>query len=115
MDVNVTITNVPWVNWPAPETNMIELTIEELVVGELSITNFLTDSWTADAFVAEMRRAGQLTNVVTLMMGGIICEVRGHKWEGGCGMIGCLAIHSGPMRHCVICGKVEAQELGPWQ
>lgn len=47
---------------------------------------------------------------------GTFCSVRGHTWESGCGMIGCLVIHGDePMRHCRLCKKTETRELGPWK
>jgi len=47
---------------------------------------------------------------------GVVCSVRGHQWESGCGFIGCLVMHGdAPMRHCVICNKTERRELGPWK
>lgn len=56
------------------------------------------------------------TNLIAaLVASGTFCQVRGHAWEGGCGVAGCLVVHNGPMRHCPICGKVETQQIGPWK
>ncbi len=51
-----------------------------------------------------------------LVSNGEVCRVIGHKWESVCSVgPGCLVIHTGPIRHCVICGKEERQSLGPWE
>ena len=58
----------------------------------------------------------EITNAVKdLIASGDVCAVIGHKWQSGCGMAGCLVLHSGNMRHCLICGKVETQEIGDWK
>jgi len=53
--------------------------------------------------------------VVALVASRLLCDLRGHAWEVGCGVSGCLVIHYEPMRHCIICGKVESQQIGPWR
>jgi hypothetical protein len=50
-----------------------------------------------------------------LAKNGSVCRVIGHRWEDGCGVPGCAVFHANPMRHCVICGKTETQEVGPWK
>ena len=50
-----------------------------------------------------------------LVNNGSVCRVIGHRWEMGCGVIGCLVYHPNPIRHCVICGKTETQEIVPWK
>lgn len=44
-----------------------------------------------------------------------LCELRGHTWQSGCGMMGCAVIHGGPVRHCTVCGKTETQTVGEWK
>lgn len=44
-----------------------------------------------------------------------LCSLRGHRWKPGCAMEGCLVMHSGPIRHCVVCEKTETQEVGEWK
>jgi len=51
-----------------------------------------------------------------LVKKGEVCRVIGHKWQSGCSVgPGCCVIHNAPMRHCVVCGKEETQQVGPWQ
>ena len=51
-----------------------------------------------------------------LVKSGEVCRVIGHRWEPGCSVgPGCTVLHTNPMRHCVICGKEQYQEVGPWQ
>lgn len=70
----------------------------------------------AKSHIKSMRDDGSITNVVnTLITDGTVCQVRGHKWEFGCGMVGCLVNHGGPMRHCSVCGTTQTQEIGPWR
>ena len=70
----------------------------------------------AKAHVKAMRDDGSITNVVNLIVSdGTFCQVRGHKWEFGCGVNGCLVNHYAPMRHCAVCGSTQTQKVGPWQ
>lgn len=73
---------------------------------------------TAKAHIKAMHDDGSITNVVnTLIADGTVCQVRGHQWEFGCGMVGCLVNHSGPMRHCSFCSTTQPMEVEPsnWQ
>lgn len=66
--------------------------------------------------IEAMQEDGSLSAVIdTLVCRGLICSARGHIWAGGCGKPGCLVFHPNPMRHCLLCGKVEMRSLGPWQ
>lgn len=66
--------------------------------------------------IEAMQEDGSLSAVIdTLVCRGLICSVRGHIWEEGCGKPGCLVFHPNPTRHCLLCGKVETRSLGPWQ
>lgn len=59
---------------------------------------------------------GLMTNAANrLIKEGHICASLGHKWEPGCGMVGCLVMHQNSQRHCSVCGKVESQEVRPWR
>ena len=70
----------------------------------------------AKSRIKAMRDDGSLTNVVNQMIADkVICEVRGHQWAPGCGMGGCLVIHSGPTRHCTMCGTYQEQIPGNWK
>lgn len=70
----------------------------------------------AKKHIQEMTDDGSLTNVVNeLVSSGTFCKVRGHKWELGCGVPGCLVMHYGEMRHCVICGAVQQRLPGDWK
>lgn len=65
---------------------------------------------TSERHIDAMLEDGSLTNVVRLLASkGIICDVAGHHWEPGCGVVGCLVDHGGPMRHCTMCGEVQYQ------
>ena len=67
----------------------------------------------AKSHIEEMRSDGSITNVVNMLIeNGTVCNVRGHKWEAGCGTFGCLVIHTVPMRHCIVCGLVEGNRCG---
>ena len=69
-----------------------------------------------EVVIKRCREAGTLTNLVNeLVEKGTFCEVRGHRWEPGCGMMGCLVIHLNQTRHCAVCGLVQTQEVGPWK
>jgi hypothetical protein len=69
-----------------------------------------------DGVVNQLREQGDMTNLVKkLVESGDVCAVIGHKWEYGCGVPGCLVIHNGPMRHCVVCGKTQTQEVSEWK
>lgn len=64
----------------------------------------------------QMVVCGDTTNMILrLVREGVVCAVIGHRWESGCGKPGCLVLHIGNVRHCVICGKVEVQEIGEWK
>lgn len=66
--------------------------------------------------IKSMQDDGSITNVINLLVtNGTFCQIRGHQWEGGCGMDGCLVIHNNPMRHCPVCGTIESREIGPWR
>jgi hypothetical protein len=72
----------------------------------------------AQSHIKAMREDGSLTNVVNaLVADGTFCQVRGHKLELGCGVMGCLVNHPDVlrMRHCPMCGSVQTQEAGPWK
>jgi hypothetical protein len=53
-----------------------------------------------------------------LAKAGLVCEVLGHKWEGGCNTeasgFGCLVNH-GPARHCSVCGKEQYKKPEEWE
>ena len=64
--------------------------------------------------VEHMIENGTLTNVVTrLVEEGHVCAVIGHKWGWGPTLL--YDPDGGPTRHCLVCGKEESRELGPWQ
>lgn len=68
--------------------------------------------------IKTMQENGSLTNIVNLLISkGLVCEVRGHKWEPGCGIMGCVVYHTGAMRHCSVCGKTQTQAItiGDWK
>lgn len=68
----------------------------------------------AKSHIKAMRNDGSITNVVnTLIADGTVCQVRGHRWEFGCGMSGCLVNHGGPMRHCPFCSTTQPMEVEP--
>ena len=84
-----------------------------LEAGEKESTQYIDEL--ARSHIKIMQDDGSITNVINLLISeGIFCQVRGHKWEAGCGVSGCLVIHDGPMRHCVVCGKTETREMKPW-
>ncbi len=63
-----------------------------------------------------MIKTGTLTNTVQrLVKEGHVCAVIGHRWQDGCGVLGCLVLHSNNQRHCVICGKTQGQKVGDWE
>lgn len=69
-----------------------------------------------DGVVEQLREQGDMANLVkTLIQSGEVCAVIGHKWEYGCGMPGCLAIHNDPIRHCTICGATQTQKVSEWK
>jgi hypothetical protein len=65
----------------------------------------------------QLRQQVDMTNLVKqLVADGDVCNAIGHKWQYGCSVgPGCLVIHSGPIRHCVVCRKEETQRVGPWE
>ena len=69
-----------------------------------------------DGVVKQLREQGDVTNIVKkLVASGDVCAVIGHKWEHGCGVPGCCAIHNAPIRHCLVCGKTQTQEVSEWK
>ena len=76
-------------------------------VGQTGLTNYLTltfkTNWITDAEIKVLVTSGQ------------VCRVRGHAWDDGCGVFGCLVIHYDPMRYCRLCGKVETRQIGEWK
>jgi len=69
-----------------------------------------------DGVVKQLREQGDMAKLVkALVESGDVCAVIGHKWEYGCGVPGCLVIHNNPVRHCVVCGKTQTQEVSEWK
>lgn len=50
-----------------------------------------------------------------ILQSGQVCEKHGHSWKDGCGIVGCLVLHSAPMRHCMVCGTVQTLTIGEWK
>lgn len=104
------------------ETNFIAIFDTNLLVNCISeyavnyTTNVVTNVVYTPINWCERIPRNEITNAVKdLIASGDVCAVIGHKWQSGCGMVGCLVIHTGNMRYCLICGKVETQEIGDWK
>ena len=76
-----------------------------------------TNSTKAKIHIKSMQEDGSINDVVDLLISdGVVCQIRNHIWENGCGIGGCLVIHGQPQRHCVICGKIKSRAIGAkWQ
>ena len=105
--------------WPAPVTNrfpMSWLTKASKTNLQIPFGMVYQSALPTNTFVLTSR-----TNWITddeikvLVTSGQVCRVRGHVWQDGCGMLGCLVMHYGPRRHCPLCGKVETQQIGEWK
>ncbi len=94
-----------------PITNKLVL-VAALDLCSTNIANRLS----VDGVVSQLREQGDMTTLVKkLVESGDVCAIIGHKWEYGCGKPGCLVIHNAPTRHCVICNKVQTQEVSEWK
>jgi hypothetical protein len=73
-------------------------------------------AWNIDNVIKDIRKEGSMPDLVKkLVKAGDVCEVIGHKWKDGCGAEGCLVFHTAPVRHCVICGKIQTKEVSEWK
>jgi hypothetical protein len=85
-------------------TNMINWNMTNMMYWSAA-TNIFEDQ------IEYMVKQGTFTNFVErIIKEGHVCNIIGHNWASGCGVPGCLVFHTGQLRHCLICGKVETAE-----
>jgi len=102
-----------------PITNRLWLTSTNVCVWQTYATNGFIESkgtTTAQGLLDVANRTGKTPELVELLVkSGEVCKARGHTWQFGCGMDGCLVMHPGEMRHCGVCGKTETKEPSNWK
>ena len=62
------------------------------------------------------KRDGTITNLCALLVKtGEHCNALGHRWEPGCGNLGCTVIHYDEQRHCSVCKLTQCKSRTDWK
>jgi hypothetical protein len=102
----------------SPVAMVAEPITNKLVLYSACATNGISSRsvLSVDGVVKQIREQGDMTNLVKkLAASGDVCSVIGHKWQYGCGEPGCLVSHTVPTRYCLVCGKIQTQEVSNWK